>query len=256
MKTAILAFGAILAAMLTAAQPACADAMPAATVQNGVRIVVPARNIARGEIISDSDLAYDTVAANRAYGGVVTAIAPARRQAGAALPACGPTGAGRRCARADPGHQGLDRDHDLQRTGHLADGRRQGHERRRHGRNGDGPQSGLLPPDHGDGHRPGHRHCRRHLQHRSRPTRRPPRSRPFRTEREDTLHDRLQAIRKPRSPGAGAFRLQRRGPDREYRPAAGPVADRQSRGASRLSAGVAADEAGMVRRFIQLEEQG
>ena len=75
MKTAILAFGAILAATLTAAQPACADAMPAATVQNGVRMVVPARNIARGEIISDSDLAYDTVAANRAYGGVVTAIA-------------------------------------------------------------------------------------------------------------------------------------------------------------------------------------
>ncbi len=39
-----------------------------------MRIVVPARNIARGDVISDSDLAYQTVAANRVFGGVTTSM--------------------------------------------------------------------------------------------------------------------------------------------------------------------------------------
>lgn len=72
MKTAIFALLAVLAAT-----PAIADTAPtsrATTAADSVRIVVPARNIARGERIGGSDLSYETVAASRVYGGVATAM--------------------------------------------------------------------------------------------------------------------------------------------------------------------------------------
>ena len=70
MKTAILAFAAILFWPPHRRSADCCAAMPARH-GDGVRIVVPARNIARGDVISDSDLAYDDGVRPRAYGGVV-----------------------------------------------------------------------------------------------------------------------------------------------------------------------------------------
>lgn len=54
--------------------PALADmAVPAQTTNSGeLRIVVPARTIARGDVISESDLTYTNVAARRVFPGVVT----------------------------------------------------------------------------------------------------------------------------------------------------------------------------------------
>jgi flagella basal body P-ring formation protein FlgA len=40
----------------------------------GLRVVVPARDIARGELISESDLVYGTVAASAGVAGVVTSM--------------------------------------------------------------------------------------------------------------------------------------------------------------------------------------
>jgi flagella basal body P-ring formation protein FlgA len=70
MKTAFLA----LAAILMAASPALADTAPAGASQTAatVRIVVPARNIARGDIVSAGDLTYANVSARRAFAGVIT----------------------------------------------------------------------------------------------------------------------------------------------------------------------------------------
>ena len=48
-------------------------AMPA-FAESGVRIVVPARDIARGQTISDSDLTYATVAGNALMSGTVTSF--------------------------------------------------------------------------------------------------------------------------------------------------------------------------------------
>lgn len=49
-------------------------AMPA-FAESGVRIVVPARDIARGQTISDSDLTYATVAGTALMSGTVTSFA-------------------------------------------------------------------------------------------------------------------------------------------------------------------------------------
>ncbi|MGZ5921924.1 MAG: flagellar basal body P-ring formation chaperone FlgA [Rhizomicrobium sp.] len=49
-------------------------AMPA-FAESGVRIVVPARDIARGQTISDSDLTYATVTGNALMSGTVTSFA-------------------------------------------------------------------------------------------------------------------------------------------------------------------------------------
>ena len=54
-----------LAALLIAA-PAFA--------QNGMVVVVPNRDIARGETIGESDLAYGTIAANTVFTGIVTSV--------------------------------------------------------------------------------------------------------------------------------------------------------------------------------------
>lgn len=63
-----------LAALCLIAAPAFADPLPAGVIADGVRIVVPARNIARGEVIADSDLSYLTVAAQRVGAGAVTSM--------------------------------------------------------------------------------------------------------------------------------------------------------------------------------------
>jgi flagellar basal body P-ring formation protein FlgA len=57
----------MLAILSALAGPALAD--------GGVRIVVPARDIPRGEIITDSDLTYATVAGNALMAGTVTNFA-------------------------------------------------------------------------------------------------------------------------------------------------------------------------------------
>lgn len=76
MKTLPLTLAAVMTIGLGLglASPALADAAPAAAVKNGVRLVVPTRNIARGDIIADSDLSYDTVPASQAFGGAAAAI--------------------------------------------------------------------------------------------------------------------------------------------------------------------------------------
>ncbi|HEY1838325.1 MAG: flagellar basal body P-ring formation chaperone FlgA [Rhizomicrobium sp.] len=52
-------------------RPAFADAIPAI---NAARIVVPARDIARGETIVDSDLTFQTIAADRMPPSVATSL--------------------------------------------------------------------------------------------------------------------------------------------------------------------------------------
>jgi len=74
MKTAILA---IVAALLSAVPALAETALPAqaaGAIADGVRIVVPARNIARGEVISDSDLNYATVPAGGSFPDVATSL--------------------------------------------------------------------------------------------------------------------------------------------------------------------------------------
>lgn len=66
---ATLAF--LIAAPALAATPAGAGDTAA---NNGVRILVPDRNIARGDVLSQADLIYETVAPVRASGGVATAM--------------------------------------------------------------------------------------------------------------------------------------------------------------------------------------
>ena len=52
-------------------KPGLADTVPATT---GVRIVVPVRDIARGEVIGDSDLTYQTIAADKMPPSVATSM--------------------------------------------------------------------------------------------------------------------------------------------------------------------------------------
>jgi flagella basal body P-ring formation protein FlgA len=61
----------LFAAMMSAAGPAAADTLPAAT-NAGTRIVVPAHAIARGDIITDGDLTYSSVPPGQLLGGAVT----------------------------------------------------------------------------------------------------------------------------------------------------------------------------------------
>lgn len=63
----------LAAALFLAAAPALAQSLPAA--QGNVRMPVPSRNIARGEIIAAADLTYANLPASRAFGG--TALNPA-----------------------------------------------------------------------------------------------------------------------------------------------------------------------------------
>jgi flagellar basal body P-ring formation protein FlgA len=58
-------------AVIAIVKPAYADTPPTA----GARIVVPARDIARGETIGDSDLTYQTIAADKMPPSVATAMA-------------------------------------------------------------------------------------------------------------------------------------------------------------------------------------
>jgi flagella basal body P-ring formation protein FlgA len=55
---------AIFAAALLMAYPAFAD----------MRVVVPNRDIARGEVIADSDLVYGTIPANTVFSGIATSV--------------------------------------------------------------------------------------------------------------------------------------------------------------------------------------
>jgi flagella basal body P-ring formation protein FlgA len=48
--------------------------MMAAAQSNDMRIVVPARDIGRGEIIADSDLTYGTISATQAFNNIVTSM--------------------------------------------------------------------------------------------------------------------------------------------------------------------------------------
>lgn len=64
---------AVAAAFLIAG-PAFAGPLPDGTAGDGVRIVVPARSIARGETIADSDLLYLSVPAARTGTGAVTSM--------------------------------------------------------------------------------------------------------------------------------------------------------------------------------------
>ena len=55
----------------------------------GVRMVVPAHDIARGEIIADTDLTYATVPGNAMMAGIVTSLDAPRRH-GSAPRCCAP----------------------------------------------------------------------------------------------------------------------------------------------------------------------
>ena len=57
---------AFFLAALVMAYPAYAD--------TGMRVVTPSRDIARGEVISDSDLVYGTIPANTVFSGIVTSV--------------------------------------------------------------------------------------------------------------------------------------------------------------------------------------
>lgn len=46
----------------------------AAFADTGIRVVVPAHDIARGETIADSDLSYQTIPAGQAFNGIVTSM--------------------------------------------------------------------------------------------------------------------------------------------------------------------------------------
>lgn len=72
MKAAVLS----LAIVLLSADAAFADTAVPVQAANAaeMRIVVPARTIARGEVISEADLSYTTVAAAQVFPGVVTAL--------------------------------------------------------------------------------------------------------------------------------------------------------------------------------------
>jgi len=64
-----------LTAVLLGATPALAGAAPAANAQsNAVRIVVPVRNIARGDVITAADLSTKTVPNGNLFSGVATAV--------------------------------------------------------------------------------------------------------------------------------------------------------------------------------------
>jgi flagella basal body P-ring formation protein FlgA len=52
--------------------------LPAAAADAGVRVVVPARDIPRGQVISESDLTYATVQGNALMAGVVTSFSAAK----------------------------------------------------------------------------------------------------------------------------------------------------------------------------------
>ena len=64
---------AILIALAVLALPALANLALADGV-NDVRVVVPARGIARGETITDADLSYATIPAAQMQGGIVTSM--------------------------------------------------------------------------------------------------------------------------------------------------------------------------------------
>jgi flagella basal body P-ring formation protein FlgA len=77
MKAIALAFTAVL----IGATPALANGMPngmqgtaSAGAQNAVQVVVPVRNIARGDIISADDLTTRTVANGNLFSGVASAV--------------------------------------------------------------------------------------------------------------------------------------------------------------------------------------
>jgi len=71
MKAALLS----IAIALLSAGSALADAAVAVPAANAAdaRVVVPARTIGRGEVISEADLSYTTLAAAQVFPGVVTA---------------------------------------------------------------------------------------------------------------------------------------------------------------------------------------
>lgn len=62
-----------LAAALLGATPALADAAPA-NADNATRIVVPVRNIARGDIIAAADLSTKTVPNGNLFSGVASSV--------------------------------------------------------------------------------------------------------------------------------------------------------------------------------------
>jgi flagella basal body P-ring formation protein FlgA len=70
---AVLAGPAILA-VSTPATPAFGQTLAALHTQAGVRIVVPVRDIARGEVIADSDLTTTQVGGSALMAGVVTSM--------------------------------------------------------------------------------------------------------------------------------------------------------------------------------------
>ena len=75
MKPHMYPFAAVLLAAAAALiGPARAEGTFVTGQTAEVRIVVPARNIVRGEVIGDSDLSYQMVAADRAAGGAVTTM--------------------------------------------------------------------------------------------------------------------------------------------------------------------------------------
>ncbi len=57
---------AFFVAALVLGYPAYAD--------TGMRVVTPSHDIARGEVISDTDLAYGTIPANTVFSGIVTSV--------------------------------------------------------------------------------------------------------------------------------------------------------------------------------------
>lgn len=69
-KALIIALFAILPLPALAAQSAAPD--------SGVRVVVPAHDIPRGQVITESDLTYATVAGNALMAGVVTNFSGAK----------------------------------------------------------------------------------------------------------------------------------------------------------------------------------
>ena len=65
----------LMAVLFAAAKPAAALSSPA---DSGVRVVVPARDIPRGQSISESDLTYATVPGGGLMAGVVTSFSAAK----------------------------------------------------------------------------------------------------------------------------------------------------------------------------------
>ncbi len=102
----------IFATALLMAYPAFAE---------GVRVVVPNHDIARGELITESDLVYGTIPASTVFTGYITSMNDLAGMEARRVLRAGENRAHRGCPPPDRRHQGLGRHHDVRCARRHAD---------------------------------------------------------------------------------------------------------------------------------------